>query len=77
MPSWAPQNCKHCGTDLAVKSTGRPRVFCSPACKQAQFRVTKVNRTVQAKNTLPTTRADGETPSATGNLLTKQEGGEV
>lgn len=76
MPSWAPQNCKHCGTSLTVKTTGRPRVFCSPACKQAAHRVTKVNRTVQDKKTLPTTQAGGASLSVPVNLPAKQEGGE-
>ena len=49
MPAWALTDCEHCGARLAQSSTGRPRRFCSTACKQAAYRgrVTKVNRTGQ------------------------------
>lgn len=31
-------HCVHCGKDLASSRSGRPRRFCSPACRQAAYR---------------------------------------
>lgn len=31
-------HCGHCGQGLAPSGSGRPRRFCSPACKQAAYR---------------------------------------
>ena len=47
MPAWALTSCEHCGAALGQASKGRPRRFCSPACKQAAYRsrVTKGTRT--------------------------------
>lgn len=47
MPAWALTNCEPCGAALGQASKGRPRRFCSVACKQAAYRarVTKVTRT--------------------------------
>mgnify|MGYP003598702109 CR=1 FL=1 len=47
MPSWAQTTCEHCGAALGQALKGRPRRFCSVACKQAAYRgrVTKVTRT--------------------------------
>lgn len=47
MPAWTLTNCEHCGATLGQASKGRPRRFCSAACKQAEYRrrVTKVTRT--------------------------------
>lgn len=44
MPSWTTSYCAHCGAAIDQSTTGRPRRFCSAACKQAYYRVTKVNR---------------------------------
>jgi phage N-6-adenine-methyltransferase len=33
-----PRLCKRCKAPLAVQAAGRPRLFCSPSCKQAAHR---------------------------------------
>jgi endogenous inhibitor of DNA gyrase (YacG/DUF329 family) len=33
-----PPECVHCGTALVQPDTGRPRRFCSDACRQAEYR---------------------------------------
>jgi endogenous inhibitor of DNA gyrase (YacG/DUF329 family) len=33
-----PPECVHCGTALIQPDTGRPRRFCSDACRQADYR---------------------------------------
>jgi hypothetical protein len=33
-----PPECVHCGTTLIQPDTGRPRRFCSDACRQADYR---------------------------------------
>lgn len=38
MPAWAPVACVHCGAPLRQPASGRPRRYCSPACKQAAYR---------------------------------------
>lgn len=47
MPAWALTSCERCGAALSQASLGRPRRFCSAACKQAAYRasVTKVTTT--------------------------------
>ena len=49
MPAWALTECRQCGASIDQAAKGRPRRFCSAACKQAAYRagVTKVNRTGQ------------------------------
>jgi len=61
MPTWTHTTCTHCGADLAQATRGRPRRFCSPACKQAAYRagVTKVNRTGYERSEGPNTHAAG------------------
>ena len=44
MTTWAAADCERCGAPLGQPTTGRPRRFCSNACKQMAYRVTKVNR---------------------------------
>ena len=50
MPTWSLTRCAHCGAEMEQAATGRPRRFCSAACRTANYRarVTKVNRTAQA-----------------------------
>lgn len=31
-------SCKQCGTEVEMSATGRPRDYCSPACRQAAYR---------------------------------------
>lgn len=47
MPDWTSAYCERCDAPINQAATGRPRRFCSPACKQAAYRgrVTKVNKT--------------------------------
>jgi hypothetical protein len=45
MPDWALGYCERCGAPIGQRATGRPRRFCSDACRQSHYRVTKVNRT--------------------------------
>ena len=33
-----PPECVHCGTALTQPDTGRPRRFCTDACRQAEYR---------------------------------------
>jgi len=49
MPAWSLKQCAHCGTEMEQATTGRPRRFCSAACRTAEYRkrVTKVNRKAQ------------------------------
>ena len=40
-----PTTCARCGTKLKeVKSTGRPRVYCSPACRKAAYEDRRAHR---------------------------------
>lgn len=50
MPAWANTECDYCGALLAQRSSGRPRRYCSAACKQTAYRerVTKLATTAQA-----------------------------
>jgi endogenous inhibitor of DNA gyrase (YacG/DUF329 family) len=34
----APPECQNCATALTQPKTGRPRRYCSPACRQADYR---------------------------------------
>lgn len=50
MPEWAPTQCARCGAQIEQRTKGRPRRWCSQACRMAAYRaacVTKVNRTAQ------------------------------
>lgn len=76
MPSWAPQNCKCCGKNLVGKTTGRPRVFCSPACKQATYRVTKVNRKARGNYSHPTIQPSSQSLDSPAAVPSRIEGGE-
>lgn len=66
MPTWAMTECQQCGASIDQASKGRPRRFCSAACKQAAYRasVTKVNRTGCEHSEGPITHGAGETSSA-------------
>jgi hypothetical protein len=35
-------NCQQCRKEFAGRSTGRPRLYCSPACRQRAFRARQV-----------------------------------
>lgn len=47
MSSWSLTRCARCGAEMEQAATGRPRRYCSDACRTADYRrrVTKVNRT--------------------------------
>ncbi len=63
MPSWTTSYCARCGAAIDQSTTGRPRRFCSAACKQAQYRVTKVNRKGYSKFEGTNTQTGRVTPS--------------
>ena len=65
MPTWTLTTCAYCGAELAQASRGRPRRFCSAACKQAAYRagVTKVTRTGYTASEGPNTHGAGATSS--------------
>ena len=45
-----PTTCARCGARLAeLKATGRPRVYCSPACRKASYEDRRAHREVQSK----------------------------
>lgn len=46
MPTWSLTHCAYCGAEIEQAATGRPRRYCSPACRTADWRarVMKVNR---------------------------------
>lgn len=47
MPTWTLTRCAHCGAQITQRDRGRPRRYCTPACRTAAYRVTKVTRTAQ------------------------------
>lgn len=36
-------NCRQCRKELTARITGRPRLYCSAACRQRAFRVRRLN----------------------------------
>lgn len=76
MPNWIHLHCARCGTAISQRATGRPRRFCSPACKQTAYRVTKVNRKAYKPFEGTNAQADREAHSLTGKAETRRGGGE-
>ena len=35
-------NCQECRQEFPARSTGRPRLYCSPACRQRAFRARRL-----------------------------------
>jgi len=66
MPTWSLRVCARCGAEMEQAATGRPRRFCSAACRTADYRarVTKVNRTGYLRSEGGNTQGAGETSSA-------------
>jgi hypothetical protein len=38
MLALAGPECRHCGVNVNLEATGRPRSYCSDACRQAAYR---------------------------------------
>lgn len=45
MPTWTLTHCAHCGAQITQRDRGRPRRYCTPACRTGAYRVTKAART--------------------------------
>ncbi len=52
--------CKSCGTKIALKTRGRPRSYCSDACRRAaEYEIRRVNtRIARLEDTVSNARTD-------------------
>lgn len=76
MPTWSLTRCAHCGAEMEQAATGRPRRFCSAACRTANYRarVTKVNRTAQAATSRMIYQAAAVAPVLAGARPAREDG---
>lgn len=53
MPDWTSSTCVRGGAAIPQPATGRPRRFCSDACRKTTWRATKGNRKGYTGRTAP------------------------
>lgn len=75
MPTWTLTRCAHCGAQITQRDRGRPRRYCTPACRTAAYRVTKVTRTPQDNTSHPATHDAGAAPQHATPAPATKDGG--
>ena len=77
MPTWSSTRCARCGAEMEQAVMGRPRRYCSPACRTADYRsrVTKVNRRSQDVTGHISYQAAAIAPTLAAAAAAREDGG--